>query len=49
LVFFKEEIYLSELTKQTVERMEDATKKIFELYWVKDRKQAAPKKNKRKK
>ena len=49
LVFFKEEIYLSELTKQTVERMKEATKKIFELYWVKDRKQVAAKKNKRKK
>lgn len=49
LVFFKKEIYLSELTKQTVERMEDATKKIFELYWIKDRKQVAAKKNKRKK
>ena len=46
LVFFKEEIYLSELTKQTVERMKEATKKIFELYWVKDRKQVAAKKTK---
>ena len=29
--------------------MKEATKKIFELYWVKDRKQVAAKKNKRKK
>ena len=48
LVYFKEEIYLSELSKLTVDRMEEATKLIFELYWQKDRKHIIPKKNKKK-
>lgn len=48
LVFFKEEIYLSELTKKTVDRMEEVTRIIFDLYWLKD-KQVVAKKNKRKK
>ncbi len=49
LVFFKEEIYLSELTKKTVDRMEEVTRIIFDLYWLKDKKQTVSKRNKKKK
>jgi hypothetical protein len=49
LIYFKEEIYLSELSKLTVDRMEEATKLIFDLYWLKEKKVIASKKNKKRK
>ena len=49
LVFFKEEIYLSELTKKTVDRMEEVTRIIFDLYWLKDKNQTVSKRNKKRK
>lgn len=48
LAYFKKEIYLSELSKLTVDRMEEATKLIFDNYWKKEKKKLASKKNKKK-
>ena len=49
LIYFKEEVYLTENTKQVVDRMEEVSKQIFDTYWKKDSVKTTTNKYKKKK